>query len=172
MTDKIEIISGKLSNVITWASQKGCFYSIEGDNRDFYKFGPPKAKAGDAVKMEVKPGTRNFKDKMEVTSIVLAGAETNGSAELPAKAPTAPPKPVDNFKERESTRQDSIKRQCAMKAACRLVAADMKPGDFMQYDRIMAQVDAVTNGLVDIINGKDIEEEEMGEEHATGGMDE
>ena len=57
---------GKVFKIINWNSGKGYFLMLEKDTAEYYGFGSAKMKVDQLVKLDVKTGTGNFAQKMEI----------------------------------------------------------------------------------------------------------
>ena len=57
---------GKVFKIINWNSGKGYFLMLEKDPVEYYSFGSAKMKVDQLVKLDVKTGTGNFAQKMEI----------------------------------------------------------------------------------------------------------
>ena len=115
-------VSGKIAEVKTWSSGKGFFLNLEGNTNDFYGFSSCRFKEGDTVDLEVKEGTGNFSDKLLISKMATAKEKKA----TPAKIAGVPiPNGNDYAKQKQeydTAKNDSITRQCIIKASGRLCA--------------------------------------------------
>lgn len=113
--------SGKVASVKPWKKGNGYFMNLEDDQNDYYAFGHCSANEGDTVELEVSEGTGGFSDKICINKILKSsGRKWKGKIEKDEDAeegPAVQEKPAYSG----LSRDESIQKQCCLKAAARLV---------------------------------------------------
>ena len=121
MTTEQGTMRGTIDRINEWKSGKGYFFTIREGDEEFYGFGSCTGKPGTGYKIEFKAGSGKFEDKYELLKL------TAEIPEDPNVQPTftnriVPSKPVSPIGTGFSDgRNESIMRQCCLKAAANLV---------------------------------------------------
>jgi len=136
MTADGNAIAGKVSSIAPWKTGKGAFVKFEGDENDYFYFGPQKCGAGEQCTFEIAPGKGNFEDKIELKK-KLSG---------PDEGSEAAPRQQTKNELFESAAQDGltvymdkqnlIVAQTCLKAAAELVGELAVQGDGKSWKEI------------------------------------
>jgi len=124
----MEEVNGKVERISPWSKGNGYFLKLEGDETDYAGYTKNCPEAGDEVKLEVEPGTKNFSDKMVIKEFAAKKGEGK-QAEPEEKKPVVHKKDMSGTKETPKfTVNESIERQVAFKGAIELVKESTKTG--------------------------------------------
>ncbi len=125
MTEKNKV-EGKVARVTDWKTGKGYFLNIESNNNDFYGFGKCKGQVGETVELEVSEGTGNFSDKIRIDKLYSKATVKEAVKETADKDMEIVAKSIESGENTYFARQNLIIRQTCIKAAARLVAAELQ----------------------------------------------
>lgn len=144
-----DIISGTISQVREWSKGNGYFLVIDGNDSDFYAFGKPKFQAGDNVELEVKEGSGNFSDKMQITKIGKGPGKAAAPAKIAGEEVPNASKYGEIENERYAARQDLIVRQTCMKTAGEVVSHLTTRATSIDSPKALDNVRYIADGLYD-----------------------
>ncbi len=151
MTDKPTTVRGKVAKITEWQSGKGFFLNFEGDENDYYKFGPAKVEVGQTVAFECKPGSKIFSDKVELIKKVEAGTDTIDVNKLKQEVFKTADTVYLSKAEADAVRQNSIERQSAIKSACALVGAIHSKSKTDSWNDVANNVTDIADKFLDFI---------------------
>jgi len=126
MTVETKKVQGKVARINLWTNKPGYFINLENDQNEYFGYGSCKAKLGEIVDLEVSEGTGNFKDKFKVEKIHCGATVKQVEKETADKDMEIIDRSIKSGENTYFERQNLIVRQCALKAAAVVVAAEIK----------------------------------------------
>lgn len=121
MSQPKDTVTGTVVAVKPWKTGKGFFLNLEGDSNDYYSFGKTALEEGDTATFEVSEGTGGFADKIKLDKLVPTAVEKQQETEKTMPGVETGDKVYLTREEAQAVRQNSIERQCALKAAVQVV---------------------------------------------------
>jgi len=155
MSQDKETVTGTIAQIKTWSKGNGYFLSMENDGNDYYAFGKCQVKEGDSATFEVSEGTGSFSDKIKIDK----------KLDKPTEKSLERKKEIDDFKsadkvylsreEAEAVKQNSIERQCALKAAAGIIGELYPREEKLDTVKIVDYVQYLFDKFLDKIQGNE-----------------
>lgn len=122
MTEEKQYVTGKVASINDWKSGKGVWVNLEGDPNDYFAYKNKAPKLGEEGTWQVKEGTGIFSDKVELVK-KQAQAQAKEAHQKKTQEDFEDAAKIYLTKaEADAVRQNSIERQCALKAAANVVS--------------------------------------------------
>lgn len=164
MPEEKQTVTGEVGKVIQWNSKKGYFLNIKGMEQDFYGFGTPKVKEGQAVTFEVSPGTGQFEDKVCLGKLLKQPSTLDIVKEKAKADMEIVNKSIESGERTYFDKQNLIVRQTCMKAAATVVAGIHSKDEVNSWNDIANQVNEVADRLYAWVTESDLRLPEPEEE--------